>query len=197
WDDCTLLQHPRNQGITAAILTGVRHADTVAVCVIDSDCSYDLHELGKMIPLLGDEVDLVTASPYHPQGSVRNLPGWRLWLSRASSFLYRRILRQKMYTYTSCFRVYRRSVLDRLEVTEKGFPVVAHILARLDLQGAKMVEYPTVLDVRRFGQSKMKVMRTIVGHLRLLARLACLRLLGVTPPKAVALEACAFQKPLV
>jgi hypothetical protein len=39
-----------------------------------------------------------------------------------------------------------------------------------------VVEYPTVLEVRMLGRSKMKILRTIVGHLRLLARLAALRL---------------------
>ena len=53
-----------------------------------------LPDLGKMVPLLTDGVDLVTASPYHPSGAVKNVPGWRLLLSKGSSFLYRRVLRQ-------------------------------------------------------------------------------------------------------
>jgi dolichol-phosphate mannosyltransferase len=175
WTNTTLLRHDRNRGITAATLTGIRHAGTEAVCAIDSDGSYDLHELEHMIPLLTDGVDLVTASPYHPQGGVRHIPAWRLWLSRASSALYRRVLRQKLFTYTSCFRVYRRSAVENLSVTETGFQGIAEVLARLDLQGGKVVEYPTVLDVRKFGQSKMKVLRTIIGHLRLLGRLVLLR----------------------
>jgi len=85
WPNCTLIRHAYNRGITAATLTGVRQADTVAVCAADSDGSYDLLELGWMIPLLRDGIDLVTASPYHPAGGVRHLPRWRLWLSRASS----------------------------------------------------------------------------------------------------------------
>ena len=189
WGNCTLIRHPANRGITAATQTGIRHADTTAVCAIDSDCSYDLHELGRMIPLLTEGVDVVTASPYHPAGGVRHIPGWRLWLSRASSALYRRVLRQKLWTYTSCFRVYRRSAVVNLRVSATGFQGIAEILARLDLQGSRIVEYPTVLDVRKFGQSKMKVLRTIGGHLRLLTRLVVLRLFRPAPTKAVTLSA--------
>jgi len=189
WPNCTLVRHAYNRGITAAMLTGFRQADTVAVCAIDSDGSYDPQELGRMIPLLSEGVDLVTASPYHPAGGVRHIPGWRLWLSRASSALYRRVLRQKLHTYTSCFRVYRRSAVLDLPLRETGFQGIAEILARLDLQGSKIVEYPTVLDVRKFGQSKMKVLRTIGGHLRLLSRLIVLRWFGPAPVKMVSLPA--------
>lgn len=176
--NCTLLRHPQNRGVAAGILTGLRHAQTDIVCSIDCDCTYDPHELAQMIPLLTDDVDLVTASPYHPLGAVRNVPEWRLALSKASSFLYRQVLRQKLYTYTSCFRVYRRSAVDRLTIRETGFLGVAEILGRLDLSGARVVEYPATLEVRLFGWSKMKIVRTVAGHLKLLTRLLALRLSG-------------------
>jgi polysaccharide deacetylase family protein (PEP-CTERM system associated) len=188
-----VLRHDPNQGVTAAILTGIRNADTEIVCSIDCDCTYDPHELARMIPLLTDGVDLVTASPYHPEGAVRNVPGWRLFLSKGSSFLYRRVLRQKLYTYTSCFRVYRRSAVLGLDVREKNFLGVAELLGKLDLLGSRIVEHPATLEVRMLGRSKMKTLRTILGHLMLLSRLAMLRLwrggsgAGNHPPHAPAM----------
>jgi polysaccharide deacetylase family protein (PEP-CTERM system associated) len=173
--NCKFLKHERNEGVAAAILTGLRAAETEIVCSIDCDCTYDPHELRNMIPLLSEGVDMVTASPYHPQGAVRNVPSWRLTLSKVSSFLYRQVLRQKLYTYTSCFRTYRKSAVVDLKVREGGFLGVAEILGRLDLSGAKIVEYPATLEVRLFGWSKMKILRTIAGHLRLLSRLLVMR----------------------
>ncbi|MCA9573606.1 MAG: glycosyltransferase family 2 protein, partial [Myxococcales bacterium] len=67
--DCSLIRHQRNMGVAAAILTGIQEAPTEIVCSIDCDCSYDPNELERMIPLI-EEADLVTASPYHPEGSV-------------------------------------------------------------------------------------------------------------------------------
>jgi hypothetical protein len=167
--------------VAAAILSGIRAAGTEIVCSIDCDCTYDPHGLAAMIPRLADGVDLVTASPYHPKGRVLNVPAWRLSLSRGASFLYRLVLRQKLYTYTSCFRVYRRSAVAELALREEGFLGVAEILARLDLQGSVIVEHPATLEVRLLGQSKMKVLRSVAGHLRLLAQLAALRLSGQRP----------------
>lgn len=184
--NCRFLHHERNRGVAAAILTGIRHAETEIVCSIDCDCTYDPHELRNMIPLLTDDVDMVTASPYHPQGAVRNVPSWRLSLSKASSFLYRHTLRQKLHTYTSCFRAYRRSAVAELELKEGGFLGVAEMLGRLDLSGSKVVEYPATLEVRLFGWSKMKILRTIAGHLRLLSRLLAMRVMhrGSISPRA-------------
>lgn len=178
-----IIDHDRNRGITAAVLTGIHAAKTEVVCAIDCDCSYDPHGLKDMIPLLTDEVALVTASPYHPAGAVRNVPGWRLTLSRGASTMYRFVLRQKLHTYTSCFRVYRRSAVLPLEVNEPGFLGITELLCRLDLQGAKIRETPAVLHVRVFGRSKMKVARTIAAHLKLIARLAMLRLKNPLPRK--------------
>jgi polysaccharide deacetylase family protein (PEP-CTERM system associated) len=169
--DCTLVRHDRNRGVAAATLTGVAHARTETVGVIDCDCSYDPEQLRAMLPLLRDDVALVTASPYHPKGQVQNVPAWRLVLSRGLSMLYRRVLHHQLATYTSCFRVYRRSAVAGLTITHEGFLGIVEILARLDLAGARIVECPAVLEARLLGHSKMKVLKTIGGHLGLLARL--------------------------
>lgn len=173
-----ILQHEQNKGVAAAIMTGLRAAKSEVVCSIDADCTYDPHELAQMIPLLTDDATLVTASPYHPQGGVRNVPAWRLSLSKGASWLYRRTLRQNLHTFTSCFRVYRRSAVTNIELTQNGFLGVAELLGKVVLRGEKIVEHPAVLEVRLFGFSKMKTARTIVGHLKLLSRLAVMRWRG-------------------
>ena len=173
----SLVKHPKNRGVAAAIMTGIRAAKTEIVCSMDCDCTYDPHELNNMIPFLKDDVALVTASPYHSEGKVLNVPAWRLVLSKGSSFLYRQVLQQKLATYTSCFRVYRRSEVENLKLEEDGFLGVAELLGRLDLRGAKVVEFPATLAVRLFGYSKMKLAKTMFGHLKLLSKLLRMRLL--------------------
>ena len=173
--NCRLVRHEANYGPAVAILNGIRAAHSEIVASIDCDCSYDPLELAKMLPLLGDNVTMVTASPYHPRGGVRNVPEWRLFLSRNLSSLYRTVLHQKLSTYTSCFRVYRRSAMLDMTLKHSGFLGIAEMLGRVDLAGGAIAEYPTVLNVRVLGYSKMRVARTIVGHLRLLTQLMLLR----------------------
>jgi len=174
--ECRLVRLPQNSGVTAAILAGIGAAQTEVVCSIDCDCTYDPRQLCEMIPLLSPSVDLVTASPYHPDGRVLRVPKWRLALSRGASLLYRFILNHSLHTYTSCFRVYRRSAVLGTEVRENGFLGVAELLAKMIVHGSRIVEYPATLDVRLLGRSKMKIVRSVGGHLRLLAGLAGMRL---------------------
>jgi hypothetical protein len=169
--NCTLVRHGKNKGVAAAILTGIDAAESEVVCSIDCDCTYDPHQLETLIPMLTEDVDMVTASPYHQDGVVKNVPEWRLFLSKSLSRLYRLVLSHRLATYTSCFRVYRRSAVADLCLTEGGFLGVAEILGRLDLSGGVIVECPAVLEVRLLGRSKMKTLKTIFGHLRLLSRL--------------------------
>jgi polysaccharide deacetylase family protein (PEP-CTERM system associated) len=173
--DVKLVRHEFNQGVSAAIMTGIRNAGTEIVCSMDADCSYDPVELLNMIPKLTAGVAMVTASPYHPDGQVRNVPGWRLGLSKSASFLYRRVLRTKLHTYTSCFRVYRKWVATTFPLVHGNFLGIAELLGRVDIAGGTIVEHPAVLEVRMMGRSKMKTARTILGHVGLLARLAGLR----------------------
>jgi polysaccharide deacetylase family protein (PEP-CTERM system associated) len=174
--DCLIVHYKPNRGVTAAILAGMRVAGSDIVCSIDCDCTYDPRELRQMIPMLTKDVDLVTASPYHPNGSVKNVARWRLSLSKSASALYRLLTHQKIDTYTSCFRVYRRKVILDLELFEPGFLGIAEMIGKLDLRGGAVAEFPTTLEARMLGRSKMKTLRTIVGHLGLMCRLAWLRL---------------------
>ena len=182
--NCRFIQQPQNGGVSKAILTGIEAAETDIVCSMDCDCSYDPLELKNMLPLLTDGVDLVTASPYHPAGRVKNVPSWRLGLSKGLSILYRSFLPQKLHTWTSCFRVYRRSAIVGLPLVETGFLGTAELAAQLSLNGSRIVEHPATLSVRIFGESKMKTCRTIRGHLRLLARLFLSRWRRTRPTSA-------------
>lgn len=169
--DCQLIQHSQNRGIAAATLTGIKAAKTEIVCGIDCDCSFDPNLLADMIPKLKTGVDLVAASPYHKDGGVVNVPAWRLILSHNLSRLYRLVLNHKLASYTACFRVYRRSSVVDMKLDDDGFLGIAEILARIDRQGGKIVEFPAVLESRLLGVSKMKTIATIIAHLGLLRRL--------------------------
>ncbi|MCA8967981.1 MAG: glycosyltransferase family 2 protein, partial [Planctomycetes bacterium] len=122
-----------------------------------------------MLALLdAQQADVVTASPYHPDGGVLHVPGWRLFLSRGLSLGYRLLLRRPIRTWTACFRVYRRAAVADLPLHNEGFLGTAELLVRVLRRGGVVVEHPCVLEARLLGFSKMRVPRTVLGHLRLL-----------------------------
>lgn len=166
-----VIPHSRNCGIAAAIHTGITKSSNEIVVSIDADGSYDVRLVEQMVPMLSPEVDLVTASPYHPQGHVEDVAAWRLWLSQRASALYRLALRQKLHCYTSCYRVYRRSRVIDLEPINAGYVGVAELMWRLDRQGSKIAECPAILRSRVAGQSKMRVFRATMRHLSLVSKI--------------------------
>ena len=164
-----VVQHAHNRGVAAAIQTGLGASDAEFAASIDGDLSYDPMELRAMLALLHERAaTVVTASPYHPRGGVRNVPGWRLALSRTLSFAYRLLLWSPLHTWTACFRVYRRAAVAELPLVHPGFLGTAELLVRVLRRGGVVVEHPCVLEARLFGFSKMKVLRTIRQHLGLL-----------------------------
>jgi dolichol-phosphate mannosyltransferase len=107
----------------------------------------------------------VTASPYHPDGKVEGVSGYRILLSRGSSLLYRILVDWWVCTYTSLFRAYRREVIENITFECNGYRAVTEILVKAILQGYRVAEYPTTLHKRTLGSSKVKLLRTIIDHM--------------------------------
>ena len=175
-----LIAHPRNQGIGAAFRTGFEAAHGEEIVTIDSDCTYDPATIPKILELLRSGFDLVTASPYHPQGEVVGVERWRLVLSKTLSRFYWLVLPQRLHTYTSCYRAYRREVLSRITLDNDGFLGVTEVLVSAILNGARVAELPTRLTRRRFGTTKIRLLQVSLSHLFYIPRVMWARLRGRT-----------------
>jgi dolichol-phosphate mannosyltransferase len=171
-----VVSHGQNRGLGAAVRTGFAHAQGDVIVTTDSDGTYPFAEIPRLLERLTPDVDIVVASPYHPQGRVEGVVAYRLVLSQGASLLYRLLLDWRLHTYTSLFRAYRRQVVERVPSDANGFLMPAEFLAHAILLGCRVVEYPTVLHVRRHGQSKARVARIVLAHLRFQARLLRRRL---------------------
>ncbi len=176
-----VVKHARNMGLGVATRTGFAHARGAVVIVTDSDGTYPFTEIPPLLACLTPEVDIVTSSALHPAGGVAGVPAYRLLFTRGAALLYRILVRWDVHTYTAMFRAYRREVLANVESTAEGFLMPAEILSNAILQGYRVAEYPTVLHVRRQGQSKAKIARTILAHLRFQWKLFVRRLTGKRP----------------
>lgn len=166
-----ILGHPHNRGLGAALRTGFTACRGERVVTTDADGTYDFAEIPGMLARLDEGFDVVTASPYHPEGGVLGVPAYRLVLSQGASLIYRTLLDGSIYCYTAMFRAYRRPVLSVIEFNAPGYLAMAELLAEALLRGFKVAEYPTVLTVRRYGQSKARVARILRDHLRFQASL--------------------------
>jgi dolichol-phosphate mannosyltransferase len=164
--DMRIARHAVNQGVGAAVRTGFAQAQGNVVVVTDSDGTYRFDSIPALLDLLKPGVDIVTASPYHRRGGIDNVPGYRIFLSRGSSFLYQVLVDWRISTYTAMFRAYRLEVVRRVPFNSNGFLSAAEMLVNAMLLGYKVAEYPAVLHSRQAGASKAKIWRMIRAHLR-------------------------------
>lgn len=167
---CRVEQHPTNRGLGAALRTGFGAAGGKVIVTTDSDGTYRFSEIPRLLSHLKPDVDLVTASPYHPAAGVDNVPAYRLLLSRSSSLIYRLLVSSGVHTYTSLFRAYRRHVIETIPFASDGFLAGTEILVKALLMGYRVVECPIVLHARERGTSKAKLARTVMAHLEFQGR---------------------------
>ncbi len=182
WSQCGIatrvVTHATNQGLGAALRSGFVAARGDVIVTTDSDATYPFAEIPRLLAVLERGADVVTASPYHPDGGVLNVPAYRLLLSRGASTLYRAVLGRGVHTYTSIFRAYRRNVLTAVGFEARGFLSGTELLVNAMLAGFRVAEYPTVLHARRFGSSKAKLARTVRAHLGFITELVVMKAQG-------------------
>lgn len=158
-------QHPVNRGLGAAMHTGFAAAAGEVVVSTDADGTYKFETIPALLACLGPQVDIVTASPYHPAGAVKDVPRYRLVLSQGASFLYRLLVAWRIHTWTCLHRAYRREVLQTIQFESPGFLAGTELLVKALLAGYRVAEFPAILHSRVAGQSKAKVVRIIRAHL--------------------------------
>jgi dolichol-phosphate mannosyltransferase len=179
-----VVDHEENRGLAAALATGLkvalgRAADDDVVVTMDADNSHPPDLIPSMMARLCRGVDVVIASRFVSGAQVVGVPPLRRLLSRGASVMLRCVFPTRgVKDFTSGYRAYRAGVLrdsvrrygDRL-VSEAGFSVMLDVLLKLRRQGVAFAEVPLVLryDLKR-GPSKMRVARTVVETLRLIAR---------------------------
>lgn len=169
-----VLRHPTNLGLGAALRTGFAYSSSPVVCTIDSDCTYPPERLPELVALVQSGADIATASAWHPSSRAAEGNPVRIALSRAVSGLYKLLIGQDVHTFTCLFRAYRRDALERIRFRSDGFAAVAEIMLRGMLSGYRVREVPMQLEVRRFGESKLKLGDAIVAHATLLTLTASL-----------------------
>lgn len=154
------LHRPGKGGLGRAYLAGFAWAlerDYEAVIEMDADLSHDPIYLPHMVEA-AQEADVVIGSRYLNGISVVNWPLRRILLSWAANQYVRRVTRLRVNDCTSGYRLYRRRVLEGIDlanVHSNGYSFQVEMTFRAQLVGFTLVEVPIIFTERRAGQSKV------------------------------------------
>jgi dolichol-phosphate mannosyltransferase len=178
----TVLVHERNQGLGAAMRTGLVHVmeragDDDLVFTMDADHTHPPESMPLMADRARAGADIVIASRFVPGAEVHGLDGFRTLVSQVASWILRAVF-PGARDYTCGYRCYRASLLrwgrDRYGpefLNQRGFSVMVDLLLKLRRRARRIDEVPLILRYdRKRGVSKMKVARTAVTTLRLMGR---------------------------
>tara|TARA_Y100000310_G_scaffold345688_1_gene468299 strand:- start:4213 stop:4956 length:744 start_codon:yes stop_codon:yes gene_type:complete len=181
-----VVHHKVNQGLGitmkdlfAEVIKRVKVNDIVVT--MDSDNSHDPMYIKPTTNLIKTgEFDVVIASRYAPGGKEVGLTFFRSILSRCLATLLKVLFPIKgVKDYGIGYRAYSASVLKAADekygerfIEATGFPGMAEILLKLrKLKKLRAIEIPLTLryDLKQ-GDSKIKVIKTIMEYLKVMAR---------------------------
>ncbi len=179
----TVLVHPQNQGLAAAIRTGLEYAcreasPEDAIVTMDADNTHRPEQIPALVDALDAGADVVIASRYVRGARQAGVPAHRNLLSGGVGLLLRlRFGLPGVRDYSCGYRAYRAGILQRAVraygprlIESRGFVVMTELLVKLASMRPRIAEVPLDLRYdRKVGASKMPARRTIAGYLRLMA----------------------------
>ncbi|MBI5208348.1 MAG: glycosyltransferase family 2 protein [Elusimicrobia bacterium] len=167
-----VVRHPANRGLGAALRTGFAAAKGDWIATLDADLTFHPSQLRGLLECQRRTgADLVSGSPFLSAEGCSQVPWFRRLPSLAVNGLYRTFFHGGFTSYTPVLRLYRAELLKNLKFLSSGFEINAEIAARFILAGHRVAETAVTLSSRRHGASKLRPLRELARHARLIARL--------------------------
>jgi dolichol-phosphate mannosyltransferase len=165
--DVSVLHRARKEGLGPAYLAGFEAAlagGAALVVQMDADFSHDPEELPRLLAA-AERADVVIGSRYVSDGRIGDWGPGRRAVSRWGSRYARVILGVPVHDLTGGFKVFRRVVLESIDletIDSRGYAFQIELTWRALRHGFRVVEVPITFRDRRVGASKMS--RSIVAE---------------------------------
>jgi glycosyltransferase involved in cell wall biosynthesis len=151
----TLVEHPVNRGKGAALRSGFAAASGDLLLVQDADLEYDPREYPKLLqPILDDEADVVYGSRFLGGQPHRVLFYWHSLGNRFLTMLSNMLTDLNLSDMETCYKVFRRSLLDRLDLRSSRFGIEPELTARFARLRVRIYEVPISYHGRTYAEGK-------------------------------------------
>lgn len=148
-----LIQHKQNAGKGAAIHTALKCATGRFVIIQDADLEYSPAEFPQLLqPLLAGQADVVYGSR-----NLRDNPRVSklfYWGGKAVTILANWLFWANLTDEATGYKVFRREILQGLNLTSRGFGFCAEVTGKLLRQKVKIVEVPISYTPRSWAEGK-------------------------------------------
>ena len=150
-----LIFHERNRGKGAALSTGFHAARGIAVVVQDADLEYDPTEYELLLqPILDDKADMVFGSRFQGGRPHRVLYFWHYVGNRFLTLLSNMVTNLNLSDMETCYKCFRREVLEGIDLEERGFGVEPELTAKVALGKWRVYEVGISYAGRTYAEGK-------------------------------------------
>lgn len=148
-----IIFHEKNTGKGGALRTGFLAATGDIVIIQDADLEYDPSEYPRVIgPIASGDYDVVYGSRFLHQkrkGYLTNrVANWAL------TFFSNCFTHQKLTDMETCYKAFKREIIQNVEITENRFGFEPEITAKISKMGIKIKEVPISYYPRSTKQGK-------------------------------------------
>ncbi len=121
-DNVHVIFHDENKGKGAALRSGFSQAMGEVIIIQDADLEYDPNEYPRLLaPIQQDLADVVYGSRFIGGESHRVLYFWHYLGNKFLTFMSNMFTNLNLTDMETCYKVFRKPIIDRLELKENRF----------------------------------------------------------------------------
>jgi glycosyltransferase involved in cell wall biosynthesis len=164
-----VIRQPVNQGKGAAIRAGLKAARGDLILIQDADLEYDPDDWPQLLePVLKGKADVVYGSRF--TGARKNMMPLHWVGNRVLSLVTNLLYATTLSDMETCYKLFRRSVLDRITLRANRFDFEPEVTAKVLRAGYRIYEVPISYAGREVSEGKKITWKDGVVALWTLAR---------------------------